>query len=101
MHNWIDMLIAFVSGILVGAFLGVMTMGLMVAASDRDREEDDWDAKIEYHRSCPQVRDIHAKVSRIRNITDIPRLRIDSCLRCLHRRFVARCYGVCRSGPDN
>ena len=46
MHNWIDMLIAFVSGIFVGAFLGVMTMGLMVAASDRDRdrEEDDWDA---------------------------------------------------------
>ena len=45
MHNWIDMLIAFVSGILVGGFLGVMTMGLMVAASDRDRgEEDDWDA---------------------------------------------------------
>ena len=47
MHNWIDMLIAFVSGILVGGVLGVMTMGLMVAASDRDRgEEDDWDAKI-------------------------------------------------------
>ena len=44
MHNWIDMLIAFVSGILVDGFLGVMTMGLMVAASDRDREEDDWDA---------------------------------------------------------
>ena len=46
MHNWIDMLIAFLSGILVGAFLGVMTMGLMVAASDHYREEDDWDAKI-------------------------------------------------------
>lgn len=44
MHSWIDLLIAFGFGFLIGGFLGVMTMGLMVAASDRDREEDDWDA---------------------------------------------------------
>ena len=44
MNSWIDMLIAFGFGFLIGGFFGVMTMGLMVAASDRDREEDDWDA---------------------------------------------------------
>lgn len=44
MHSWIDLLIAFGFGLLIGGFFGLMTMGLMVAASDRDREEDDWDA---------------------------------------------------------
>ena len=39
MHNWIDMLIAFVSGILVGGFLGVMTMGLMVASREDNDDE--------------------------------------------------------------
>lgn len=41
----IDHIIAGLIGFFIGGFFGVMTMGLMVAASDRDRgEEDDWDA---------------------------------------------------------
>lgn len=44
MHNWIDILISFGFGLLIGSFFGIMIMGLMTAASDRDREEDDWDA---------------------------------------------------------
>ena len=44
MHSWIDLLIAFVLGLFAGAFAGMMVTALMVAASDRDREEDKWDA---------------------------------------------------------
>lgn len=46
LYDHIDLIIAGFFGFLIGGFLGIMTMGLMVAASDHDREEDDWDAKI-------------------------------------------------------
>ena len=47
LYDHIDLIIAGFFGFLIGGFFGLMTMGLMVAASDRDRgEEDDWDAKI-------------------------------------------------------